>query len=204
MSEQQLNQNNNFGFSKEILDELKKLLGQMSAIAHGFGSPLPNAAVGRLPAGDTKQNDGFNSLTKLMLDNFEGMLSSTAGMMKNMGVMEGGFAGVVQIILQIINSLKGGSGGGGIFGALFGTIFGLIGGPLGAAIGSGIGGLLGSFSSYSGMPRAGINSPQFPVNGLSTGTPKMINQIIIKNPVTFSRAFEVEVRNQLVRGTIDL
>jgi hypothetical protein len=204
MSEQLLNQNINSVFSKEILEELKKLLGQMSAITVQFAAALPNTAAGKLPSNNTDQNDSMNSLTGLMLNNFEGMLSSTAGMMKNMGAMEGGFAGLVQIILQIITSLKGGSAGGGIFGALFGTIFGLIGGPLGAAIGSGIGGVLGSFSSHSGMPRRGANSPQFPVNGFTVGNTKTINQIIIKNPVTFSRAFEVEVRNQSIRGPIDL
>lgn len=205
MSEQQSNQNISSVFSREILEELKKLISQFSAIAVSTGAGFQFSPGGNLADSGTSRSETMNSLTKLMLDNFEAMLSSTGGMQKNMGLMEGGFASVVKMILQIIGSLSGGTGtGGGLFGSLFGTIFGLIGGPIGAAIGNGIGGMLGSLTVPRSIQMPGVNPSQIPVNGFTTGTPKTINQIIIKNPVTFSRAFEVEVRNQQMRGSIDL
>jgi hypothetical protein len=142
-------------------------------------------------------------LSRLMLDNFEAMLETTGGMMKNMGSIEGGVSVLLKTVLQIINSFASGGGAGGILGGLFGSLLGLLGGPIGSVIG----GVLGSGLNLISQPGRSVipgRQQSIPVNNFSGRSPNIINQVIIKNPVTFSRAYDVEVRSRLVRGGIDL
>ncbi len=147
---------------------------------------------------DPKQNSinekSFNT-TREITGYFDLMLGATKGMLSNMGMMDSGFAKTVQLILQILSSIGGGGGGfGGLFSGLLGVIGGLVGGPLGAAAGGGIGSILGRTS-------APLNTG---LNTQSTNNNSVINQVIIKNPVTFTKAFDVEVRTRTLRGGIDL
>lgn len=146
---------------------------------------------------DSKQNsvnDKSFDTTREITGYFEAMLGSTKGMLSNMGLMESGFQKTVQIILQILSSIGGGGGFGGLFSGLLGVIGGLVGGPLGAAAGGGIGSILGRTS-------APLNTG---LNTQSTNSNSVINQVIIKNPVTFTKAFDIEVRTRTLRGGIDL
>ncbi|MEO8514506.1 MAG: hypothetical protein ABI543_13175 [Ignavibacteria bacterium] len=147
---------------------------------------------------DPKQNQvsdkSFNTAREIT-GYFELMLGTTKGMLSNMGMMDSGFAKTVQLILQILGSIGGGGGFGGFFSGLLGVIGGLVGGPLGAAAGGGIGSILGRASS------APLNQG---LNANTSGSNNVINQVIIKNPVTFTKAFDVEVRTRTLRGGIDL
>ncbi len=133
-----------------------------------------------------------------MVKYFDMMLGTTRGMLGNMGLMDTSFAKTVQVILQILSSITGSGGGGfgGLFSGLLGVIGGIFGGPLGAAAGTGIGSIFGR----SSMP---LNS-QLNNNSIGSSGGGVINQVIIKNPVTFTKAFEVEVRTRSLRGGIDL
>ncbi|NOS86901.1 MAG: hypothetical protein HOP31_17345 [Ignavibacteria bacterium] len=129
---------------------------------------------------------------------FELMLGTTKSMLGNMGLMDTGFTKTVQIILQLLSSITGSGGGfGGLFSGILGVIGGIVGGPLGAAAGGGIGTLFGrSQLNLNSQLNSSINS--------SPSMPQIINQVVVKNPVTFTRAFDVEVRTRSLRGGIDL
>lgn len=131
---------------------------------------------------------------------FEIMLGTTKSMLGNMGLMDSGFTKTVQVILQLLSSITGsGSGGGfgGFFSGILGVIGSVIGGPLGAAAGGGIGSLFGRSNLNLNSQ---LNSSLLP----SQAMPQIINQVVVKNPVTFTRAFDVEVRTRSLRGGIDL
>lgn len=129
---------------------------------------------------------------------FEIMLGTTKSMLGNMGLMDSGFTKTVQVILQLLSSITGSGGGfGGLFSGILGVIGGIVGGPLGAAAGGGIGTLFGRQQlNLNSQLNSSINS--------SSAMPQIINQVVVKNPVTFTRAFDVEVRTRSLRGGIDL
>jgi len=126
------------------------------------------------------------------------MLDTTKSMLGNMGLMDTGFTKTVQVILQLFSSITGSGGGfGGLFSGILGVIGGIFGGPLGAAAGGGIGSLFGRQQlNLNSQLNSSINS--------SSQVPQIINQVVVKNPVTFARAFDVEVRTRSLRGGIDL
>ncbi len=129
---------------------------------------------------------------------FETMLGTTKSMLGNMGLMDTGFTKTVQVILQLLSSITGSGGGfGGFLSGILGVIGGIVGGPLGAAAGGGIGSLFGRQQlNLNSQLNSSINS--------SPSMPQIINQVVVKNPVTFTRAFDVEVRTRSLRGGIDL
>ncbi len=129
---------------------------------------------------------------------FEIMLGTTKSMLGNMGVMDTGFTKTVQVILQLLSSITGSGGGfGGFLSGILGVIGGIVGGPLGAAAGGGIGSLFGSKQlNLNSQLNSSINS--------TPSMPQIINQVVVKNPVTFTRAFDVEVKTRSLRGGIDL
>jgi len=184
----------------ELTTGLNRLISEISRLTQTGSIPNPPFAAARKNTPEVNENlrgltfdmTGYFEMTRY----FEMMLGTTKSMLGNMGLMDSGFAKTVQIIVQLLGSITGGSsqGGGGIFGGLLGVIGGLFGGPLGAAAGTGIGSILGRSSQL-------VNSQ---INSGSHAAPQMINQVIIKNPVTFARAFDVEVRTRSLRGGIDL
>lgn len=156
-------------------------------------------------AGGDVSESGVNS-TSLMLENFEAMAGFTAKMLANMNTMDSGLAGVMKLLAELMSSLQGGSSGGGIAGIFGGIIGTILGGPAGTILGTVLGGIGGLTA-----PR-NLNSPSIE-NVLGTAREQsaaasnggsIINQVIIKNPVTFQRAFDVEVRTRAARGGIDL
>lgn len=151
------------------------------------------------PAGEIPVIRRSNNNAGEMVKYFYMMLGTTKGMLGNMELMDTGFAKTVQILMQILSSITGSSGGGfgGLFSGLLGVIGGIFGGPLGAAAGTDIGGIFGR----SSMP---LNAQLNKNNIGSSGGSGVINQVIIKNPVTFTKAFDVEVRTRSLRGGIDL
>lgn len=176
----------------ELTTGLNSLISEISKLTQTRGIPnSPFAARENTP----EVNENLRGLTFDITGYFEMMLGTTKSMLGNMVLMDSGFAKTVQIIVQILSSITGDSSqGGGIFGGLLGVIGGLFGGPLGAAAGTGIGGILGR----------SMQSVNTQINSTSNAAPQMINQVIIKNPVTFARAFDVEVRTRSLRGGIDL
>jgi hypothetical protein len=191
--------NNNI-LPPDFFSELKKLFAEMLKFSKGLS---PAGMFSKTKNKNPGQFDESVSLTQLMLRNFEAMLDSTGGMTKNMGSIEGGISILLRSILEMISSLTAGGSGGGLFGSLLGSIFGLIGGPIGSAIG----GVLGSGLNLGGLfgsSHSGSNFRQMPLNNLTARNPNIINQVVIKNPVTFSKAYDVEVRNRIIRGGIDL
>ena len=178
----------------ELTAGLNRLIGEISRLTQSRS--IPSSPVAAARENTSEVNENLRGLTFDMTGYFEMMLGTTKSMLGNMGLMDSGFAKTVQIIVQLLGSITGGSsqGGGGIFGGLLGVIGGLFGGPLGAAAGTGIGSILGRSSQL-------VNSQ---INSGSHAAPQMINQVIIKNPVTFARAFDVEVRTRSLRGGIDL
>lgn len=189
----------NGGLPADFFDELRKLFADLLNLTKVNISDNP------FTVSETNSTAGVNetvSLSQLILRNFELMLESTGGMTKNMGSIEGGISVLLKTILQIMGSLTSGGGAGGVLDGLFGSLFGLIGGPIGSLIG----GMLGSGLNLSGMfgsSQTLSNLRQMPLS-FSGRNPNIINQVVIKNPVTFSKAYDVEVRNRLVRGGIDL
>lgn len=185
----------------KINPEIRELSISINRLISEYTKIFP-AAKGLQPIGtakltnDPKQNSvnekSFNT-TREITGHLEAMLGTTKGMLSNMGMMDTGFAKTVQLILQILSSI-GGGGFGGLFSGLLGVIGGIVGGPLGAAAGSRIGRILGRSS-------APLNSG---LNTHNTSSNSIINQVIIKNPVTFTKAFDVEVRTRSIRGGIDL
>lgn len=178
----------------ELTTGLNRLIGEISRLTQSRS--IPSSPFDAARKNTPEVNENIHGLTFDMTGYFEMMLGTTKSMLDNMGLMDSGFAKTVQIIVQLLGSITGGSsqGGGGIFGGLLGVIGGLFGGPLGAAAGTGIGSILGRSSQL-------VNSQ---INSSSQAAPQMINQVIIKNPVTFARAFDVEVRTRSLRGGIDL
>jgi hypothetical protein len=159
--------------------------------------------VGRNPA-DKDPGSPVNSLDKPMTHSaeiagyFEIMLGTTKSMLGNMGLMDTGFTKTVQIILQLLSSITSSGGGfGGLFSGILGVIGGIVGGPLGAAAGGGIG-------SLSGRQQFNLNTQLNSSINSSHSMPPIINQVVVKNPVTFTRAFDVELRTRSLRGGIDL
>lgn len=177
----------------ELTTGMNRLIGEISRLTQSRSiSSSPFAAARE---NTPEVNENLRGLTFDMTGYFEMMLGTTKSMLGNMGLMDSGFAKTVQIIVQLLGTITGGSSqGGGIFGGLLGVIGGLFGGPLGAAAGTGIGSILGRSSQL-------VNSQ---INSGTQAAPQMINHVIIKNPVTFARAFDVEVRTRSLRGGIDL
>ncbi|MBE2226200.1 MAG: hypothetical protein IAE93_02620 [Ignavibacteria bacterium] len=176
----------------ELVTGLNKLIGEISRLPLTRNTSQPLAA--RQGENYPEVNENIRGVTFDIAGNFEIMLGTTKSMLVNMGLMDSGFAKTVQIIVQLLGSITRGSSGGGIFSGLLGVIGGLIGGPLGAAAGTGIGSIFGN----------SMQSVNTQVNSAAHAAPQMINQVIIKNPVTFARAFDVEVRTRSLRGGIDL
>lgn len=176
----------------ELTSGLNRFINDLNRKFSGSLNPVnqENISVGKFLSVNDKPINAVYEIT----DYFEQMLGFTKNMMSNMGVMDSGFAKTVQLIVHLLGSITGSGTGSGLFGGLLGVIGGIFGGPLGAAAGTGIGTLLGS---TSGM----VNSQSVQ---LQPQSPQMINQVIIKNPVTFTKAFDVEVRTRSLRGGIDL
>ena len=176
----------------ELTTGLNRLISELNRNFPGGINAVnqENISNGKFSFMNDKPINTINEITGY----FEQMLGFTKNMMSNMGVMDSGFAKTVQLIVQLLGSITGSGSGSGLFGGLLGIIGGIFAGPLGAAAGTGIGTLL---DSTSGM----VNS-QF--RQLQPQSPQMINQVIIKNPVTFTKAFDVEVRTRTLRGGIDL
>ncbi len=179
---------------ENISQDIKELAQNINLLIANYSKLLP--AVMSDNRKDTVSEKNINT-TQVMTGYFEMMLGATKGMLGNMGLMDSGFAKTVNIILQILSSIGTGSGGfGGLFSGLLGVIGGVLGGPLGTAIGGGIGSVLGHTSSQ-------VNQTSM-INSSSAGNGGVVNQVIIKNPVTFTKAFDVEVRTRSLRGGIDL
>ena len=159
-----------------------------------------------LAESDSGTASGGVNCTSLMLDNFEAMAGFTAKMLANMNTMDTGLAAVMKLFAELMSSLQGGSSGSGIVGIFGGIIGTILGGPAGTILGT----VLGSFGGLT-SPRK-MNAPAIEnvlgsAREQSTNTSAgggIINQVIIKNPVTFQRAFDVEVRTRTARGGIDL
>ncbi|MBE2217981.1 MAG: hypothetical protein IAE90_07260 [Ignavibacteria bacterium] len=150
-------------------------------------------------------SNGVNN-TSLMLENFEAMSAFTTKMLANMNTIDGGLAALLKLFAELINSLQGGSSAGGIAGIFGGIIGTILGGPAGTILGTvlgGLGGLTSPRSLNNPSVDAVFRSSREQTAGSSAGG-GIINQIIIKNPVTFQRAFDVEVRTRSARGGIDL
>ena len=148
---------------------------------------------------------GVNN-TSLMLENFEAMAGFTAKMLANMSTMDTGLASVLKLIAEMFSSLRGGSPGSGIPGIFGGIIGTILGGPAGTILGTVLGSL-GGLTSPRNLNTPAIESVLGSARDQSARTSAgggVINQVIIKNPVTFQRAFDVEVRTRAARGGIDL
>jgi len=146
---------------------------------------------------DNNVNENNINIASEINGYFTSMLDITKEMLGNMNEMETGFSKTAELILKIFASiLNSGSGGGigGLFGGILGVIGGAIAGPLGAAAGGGLGSLFGGISAPPGINNLSFEQP----------APRIINNIVIKNPVTFQKAFDVEVRKRELRGGIDL
>lgn len=172
---------------QDILSELSRLAGSL------------NESGNVLAAG------GTNS-TSLMLDNFEAMAGFTAKMLANMNSMDTGLAAVMKLIAELMSSLQGNSSGSGIVGIFGGIIGTILGGPAGTILGTILGGL-GGLTSPRNLNTQVIENVLGAAREQSAGITNgggIINQVIIKNPVTFQRAFDVEVRTRAARGGIDL
>ncbi len=181
---------------KNVNPDVRELALNINKFVAEYIKIIPLVKIVSIVGKDSKQNsvnDKSFDTTREITGYFEAMLGSTKGMLSNMGLMDSGFQKTVQIILQILSSI-GGGGFGGLFSGLLGVIGGLVGGPLGAAAGGGIGSILGRSS-------APLNSG---LNTQNTNNNSVINHVIIKNPVTFTKAFDVEVRTRTLRGGIDL
>ncbi len=184
---------------ENIDQEIRELTQSINRMISGYSKIFPAVKTNFSPAGESgkelKNEQGVGTFREIT-GYFELMLGSTKGMLNNMGMMDSGFAKTVQLILQILSSIggSGGAGFGGLFSGLLGVIGGLVGGPLGATLSGGLGSILGRSS-------APLNSQ---INSHSSGGNSVINQVIIKNPVTFTKAFDVEVRTRNLRGGIDL
>ncbi len=176
-----------------LVQSLNKMTGEITRL-------IP---VGRNPA-DKDAGNPVNLLDEPRIHSaeiagyFGIMLDTTKSMLGNMGLMDTGFTKTVQVILQLLGSITGTGGGfGGLFSGILGVIGGIVGGPLGAAAGGGIGSLFGGQQlNLNSQLNSSINS--------SSQVPQIINQVVVKNPVTFARAFDVEVRTRSLRGGIDL
>lgn len=174
--------NNNFN-PAEITEVLNKIISALSA-ASSTGINIISGEQEKLK--NTREISTY----------FSYMLSVTKDMAENMSTIDKGFAGTAELIIKLLSSIAGGSssGIGGIFSGVLGIIGGILGGPLGAAAGSGLGGILG-----------GTSFPVIPfTNTVINQPPQIQNNITIKNPVTFHKAFDVEVRTRELRGGIDL
>jgi hypothetical protein len=156
----------------------------------------------------TAQNDtlrGGKSSSESMLNNFELMLGFTKNMLSNMGAMDSGLGTVIKLISQMLGSFSQ-SGTGGILGSFGGILGSIIGGPFGTILGSVLGGL-GGLTVPRGINNSAVNeslTASRERTGAVNSSGGIINQVIIKNPVTFQRAFDVEVRTRAARGGIDL
>ncbi len=172
-------------------DSLTEILKELIA---GLGRIIPKESIS--PPGKAVNENSINMVTEIN-SYFSSMLGFTKGMLGNMNEMETGFSKTAELILKIfasmLNSASGG-GIGGLFGGILGIIGSAIGGPLGAAAAGGLGGL---FAGIPAPPK--INSGSF-----EQAAPRIINNIVIKNPVTFQKAFDIEVRTRELRGGIDL
>ena len=176
-----------------LVQSLNKMTGEITRLIPARRNPAekePGTEVNSLdtPASRSAESAGYFGI----------MLGTTKSMLGNMGLMDTGFTKTVQVILQLLSSITGSGGGfGGLFNGILGVIGGIVGGPLGAAAGGGIGSLFGRQQlSLNSQLNSSINS--------SSQMPQIINQVVVKNPVTFTRAFDVEVRTRSLRGGIDL
>ncbi len=150
-------------------------------------------------------SNGVNN-TSLMLENFEAMAAFTAKMLANMNTIDGGIAAIMKLFAELMSSLQGGSSAGGIAGIFGGIIGTILGGPAGTILGTVLSGL-GGLTAPRSLNNTSIEGIFRSSREQTAGTPAgggIINQVIIKNPVTFQRAFDVEVRTRSARGGIDL
>ncbi|HWA06955.1 MAG TPA: hypothetical protein VG961_10445 [Ignavibacteria bacterium] len=176
-----------------LVQSLNKMLNEISGLI------TPNKKInGEVTADSANVIDKPKTNSAEIAGYFETMLGTTKSMLGNMGLMDTGFTKTVQVILQLLSSITGSGGGfGGFFGGILGVIGGIVGGPLGTAAGGGIGSLFGRQQiNLNSQLNSSINS--------SPSMPQIINQVVVKNPVTFTRAFDVEVRTRSLRGGIDL
>ncbi|HMQ79166.1 MAG TPA: hypothetical protein PKE39_09765 [Ignavibacteria bacterium] len=174
----------------QSLNKMTSEITRLIPVGRNSAEKEPGTAVNSLdkPAASSAEIAGYFGI----------MLDTTKSMLGNMGLMDTGFTKTVQIILQLLSSITGSGGGfGGFFSGILGVIGGIVGGPLGAAAGGGIGSLFGRQQlSLNSQLNSSINS--------SSQMPQIINQVVVKNPVTFTRAFDVEVKTRSLRGGIDL
>lgn len=182
-----MNTSNNKQKEQEILVELSRLARPLAEAGGGLSASSVNS-------------------TSLMLENFEAMTGFTAKMLANMNNMDSGLAAVMKFLAELMSSLQGGNSGGGIAGIFGGIIGTIIGGPAGTILGTVLGSL-GGLTAPRNMNTPSIENVLGTAREQSAGTTSgggIINQVIIKNPVTFQRAFDVEVRTRAARGGIDL
>lgn len=176
-----------------LVQSLNKMTGEIARLIPAVRNPAD-----KIPGTQVNSLDKPKTHSAEIAGYFEIMLGTTKSMLGNMGLMDTGFTKTVQVILQLLSSITGSGGGfGGLFSGILGVIGGIFGGPLGAAAGGGIGSLFGrSQLNLNSQLNSSINS--------SSQVPQIINQVVVKNPVTFTRAFDVEVRTRSLRGGIDL
>ncbi len=176
-----------------LVQSLNKMISEISRLIPAGRNP-----VDKDPGNPVNSLDKPKTHSAEIAGYFEIMLGTTKSMLGNMGLMDSGFTKTVQVILQLLSSITGSGGGfGGLFSGILGVIGGIVGGPLGAAAGGGIGALFG-------RQQLNLNSQLNSSLTSSPAVPQIINQVVVKNPVTFARAFDVEVRTRSLRGGIDL
>ncbi len=179
--------------SEDLNGMINKFLDEISGV---FAKKIPDEV--------NSADNSFNTSREISAQ-FELMLGFTKSMMSNMNEMQIGFAKTVEIIIGIINTISGRSNGG--IGGLLSGLFGVIGSIFGLPFGIGSAGALGaglSGSAISGAVSGGLINQREGLNNIVTNQPQIINQIVIKNPVTFQKAFDAEIRNRELRGGIDL
>jgi hypothetical protein len=143
---------------------------------------------------------------------FSLMLSATEKMLTNIQSAGNEFSLLAADFINLFKSLMGfsyTSNSAGLIGSVFGKIFSLFSGGLFG---------LNSFSNNSNVfnftpLRFSSQSLNFPnlnnqniseITPLLSNNPQIINQITIKNPVTFSNALEAELKTRTIRGGIEL